>query len=101
MRISHPDKVAPESGQSVSATRGDLRHPRAHLFWRAGRGQYALTFNRTGANLPSPLNGDRWVYVMKVTLTAAGRCEELELEVARRDLDQEGFVLVGGWDERP
>lgn len=38
-----------------------------HLFKRAGAGQYCLSLDPTGTNIPAPMNGDTWIYIKALT----------------------------------
>lgn len=71
-----------------------------HLFKRAGAGQYCLSLDPTGTNIPAPMNGDTWIYIKALTLTPGENYAALEAKVAMSELARDGYVLIGGWYDR-
>ena len=69
-----------------------------HLFRRAGAG-YCVSTDRSGATIPTGLNGETWTYVRDMRVAPGESRIMFDTALDWDELERVGYFLIGGWYE--
>lgn len=93
---THPIRSTPNNHAAAPSV-GRRAARTIHLFKRSRAGQYCLSIDRSGTNIPPGLNGEAWIYVKDLSFAAGEYNAGVDAEFALDELGRTGYFLIGEW----